>query len=241
MKIAILSRKRELYSTRRLVEAAERNGHEARVVDPLRCYMSIVSGRPSIHYRGEDLADIQAIVPRIGASITFYGTAVVRQFEMMGVYCLNDSQSISRSRDKLRSMQLLAREGVGLPTTGIAHSPDDKEDLMSLVGRPPMVVKLLEGTQGMGVVLAETTKACESVIDAFRRLRAYFLRRNSSTRPPAPIFAALSLATPSSRACSERRKKANFAPTSIAAGERRWPRFRPRSAPSRSWRQKPWA
>lgn len=175
MKIAILSRKRELYSTRRLVEAAEGRGHLVRVIDPLRCYMGIVSGRPSIHYRGEALDDFEAVVPRIGASVTFYGTAVVRQFEMMGVYCLNQSQAISRARDKLRSMQLLAREGIGMPMTGFAHSPDDKEDLMSLVGAPPFVVKLLEGTQGMGVVLAETPKACESVIDAFRKLRAYFL------------------------------------------------------------------
>ena len=175
MRIAILSRKRELYSTRRLIEAAEARGHQVRVIDPLRCYMGIRSGRPSVHFRGENLAGLEAVIPRIGASVTFYGTAVVRQFEMMGVYCLNDSQAISRARDKLRSMQLLAREGVGLPTTGFAHSPDDKQDLMSLVGGSPLIVKLLEGTQGMGVVLAETPKACESVIDAFRKLRAYFL------------------------------------------------------------------
>lgn len=175
MRIALLSRKRELYSTRRLVEAAEERGHFVRVIDPLRCYMGIVSGRPSIHYRGETMDAVDAVIPRIGASVTFYGTAVVRQFEMMGVYCLNSSQAISRARDKLRSMQLLAREGIGMPMTGFAHSPDDKEDLMSLVGQPPFVVKLLEGTQGMGVVLAETPKACESVIDAFRKLRAYFL------------------------------------------------------------------
>lgn len=175
MKIAILSRKKELYSTRRLCEAAEARGHHVRVIDPLRCYMSIASRKPEIHFRGENLEGFDAVIPRIGASVTFYGTAVVRQFEMMGVYCLNESQAISRARDKLRSMQLLARDGVGLPITGFAHSPDDKDDLISLVGKPPLVVKLLEGTQGMGVVLAETSKACESVIDAFRKLKAYFL------------------------------------------------------------------
>jgi ribosomal protein S6--L-glutamate ligase len=175
MKIGILSRKQALYSTRRLVEAAEARGHSVRVIDPLRCYMNITSNKPSIHYKGEDLNEFDAIIPRIGASITFYGTAVVRQFEMMNVYTVNESQAISRSRDKLRSIQLLSRKGIGLPVTGFAHAPDDKQDLINLVGSPPVVIKLLEGTQGKGVVLAETRKACESVIDAFRGLDAYFL------------------------------------------------------------------
>ncbi len=175
MKIGILSRKRDLYSTRRLVEAAESRGHEVRVIDPLRCYMNIMPLNPSIHYKGEDLVDFNAIIPRIGASVTFYGTAVVRQFEMMGVYTVNESQAISRSRDKLRSLQLISRRGIGLPITGFAHSPDDKPDLINLVGAPPFVIKLLEGTQGKGVILAETNQACESVIDAFRGLDAYFL------------------------------------------------------------------
>jgi ribosomal protein S6--L-glutamate ligase len=175
LKICILSRKRELYSTRRLVEAAEKRGHQVRVVDPLRCYMNISVNNPTIHFKGEDLTDFDAIIPRIGASITFYGTAVVLQFEMMGVYCLNEAQGITRARDKLRSMQLLSREGLGLPITGFAHSPDDKQDLMNLIGNPPFIIKLLEGTQGKGVVLAETRKATESVIDAFRNLDAYFL------------------------------------------------------------------
>jgi ribosomal protein S6--L-glutamate ligase len=175
MKIGILSRKRDLYSTQRLVEAAEARGHQVRVIDPLRCYMNISANNPTIHFKGEDLGAFDAIIPRIGASITFYGTAVVRQFEMMNVYCLNESQAISRARDKLRSMQLLSREGIGLPVTGFAHSPDDKTDLMSLIGAPPFIIKLLEGTQGKGVVLAETRKATESVIDAFRNLNAYFL------------------------------------------------------------------
>ncbi len=175
MKIGILSRKRDLYSTRRLVEAAEKRGHSVRVIDPLRCYMNISARKPTIHFKGEPLTGFDAIIPRIGASITFYGTAVVRQFEMMDVYCLNESQAISRARDKLRSMQLMAREGIGMPITGFAHSPDDKSDLMNLIGEPPFIIKLLEGTQGKGVVLTETTKAAESVIDAFRNLDAYFL------------------------------------------------------------------
>lgn len=175
MKIAILSRKKELYSTRRLIEAAGRRGHEVRVIDPLKCYMNVTSHSPSVHYRGDRLEDFDAIIPRIGASITFYGTAVVRQFEMMDVYCLNESVAISRARDKLRCLQLLSRKGIGLPVTGFAHHPDDTEDVLNLVGGAPCVIKLLEGTQGMGVVLAETKKAGESVIDAFRGLDAHFL------------------------------------------------------------------
>ncbi|MDF1581280.1 MAG: 30S ribosomal protein S6--L-glutamate ligase [Desulfuromonadales bacterium] len=175
MKICILSRKAELYSTRRLVEAALERGHEARVIDPLRCYMTIASQRPTIHYKGEDLTGFDAIIPRIGASITFYGTAVVRQFEMMGVYSVNESVAISRSRDKLRSLQLLARKGIGLPVTGFAHSTKYTKDLIGQVGGAPLVVKLLEGTQGIGVVLTETQKAAESVIEAFRGLKANIL------------------------------------------------------------------
>lgn len=175
MNIAILSRNANLYSTKRLVEAAEARGHNVRVIDFLKCYMDITSHHPSIHYKGERLTDIDAVIPRIGASVTYYGTAVVRQFEMMGVYCLNESVAISRSRDKLRSMQLLARKGVGLPVTGFAHSTQYTEDLINLVGGAPLVVKLLEGTQGIGVVLAETHKAAESVIEAFRGLKANIL------------------------------------------------------------------
>jgi ribosomal protein S6--L-glutamate ligase len=175
MKIAILSRNPKLYSTRRLVEAAKERGHEVRVLDALRCYMNIASMRPSIHYKGEDLTGFDAVIPRIGASITFYGTAVLRQFEMMGVYPLNESVAISRSRDKLRSLQLLARKGIGLPVTGFAHSPDDVQDMLDMVGGAPAVIKLLEGTQGIGVVLAETRKAAESVIEAFMGLKANIL------------------------------------------------------------------
>ncbi|WP_018293913.1 30S ribosomal protein S6--L-glutamate ligase [Mariprofundus ferrooxydans] len=175
MKIAILSRNPKLYSTRRLVEAAKERGHEVRVFDHLRCYMNITSMKPSISYRGEKIEGYDAVIPRIGASVTFYGTAVLRQFEMMGVYPLNESVAISRSRDKLRSVQLLARKGIGLPVTGFARSPDDVDDLLTSVGGAPVVIKLLEGTQGIGVVLAETKKAAESVIEAFMGLNANIL------------------------------------------------------------------
>jgi ribosomal protein S6--L-glutamate ligase len=167
MKIAILSRNKNLYSTRRLIEAAEARGHEVEVLDVLRCYMNITSHRPGIHYKGRDLNGFDAVIPRIGASVTFYGTAVSRQFEMMGVYTLNESVAISRSRDKLRSMQLLSRRGIGLPVTGFANKPDDISDLIEMVGGAPLVIKLLQGTQGIGVVLAETRKAAESVIQSF--------------------------------------------------------------------------
>jgi ribosomal protein S6--L-glutamate ligase len=175
MRIALLSRNRNLYSTKRLVEAAEQRGHEVEILDVLRCYMNITSMRPAIHYRGKPVGHFDAVIPRIGASVTFYGTAVLRQFEMTHVYPLNESVAISRSRDKLRSLQLLAREGIGLPVTGFAHSPDDVQDLLAMVGGAPSVIKLLEGTQGIGVVLAETEKAAESVIEAFMGLKANIL------------------------------------------------------------------
>jgi ribosomal protein S6--L-glutamate ligase len=158
-----------------MVEAGTALGHEIKVVDPLLCYMTIATQRPTIHYKGEELLGFDAIIPRIGASITFYGTAVVRQFEMMGVYSVNESVAISRSRDKLRSLQLLARKGIGLPVTGFAHSTKYTSDLMALAGGAPLVIKLLEGTQGIGVVLAETNKAAESVIEAFRGLKENIL------------------------------------------------------------------
>ena len=172
MKIAILSRNANLYSTRRLVEAGEQAGHEVQVIDTLRCYMSMASHKPEIHYKGQTLEGFDAVIPRIGASITFYGTAVLRQFEMLGVFPVNESVAITRARDKLRSMQLLSRKGVGLPVTGFASAPDDIPDLINMVGGAPLVIKLLEGTQGIGVVLAETRKAAESVIEAFMGLSA---------------------------------------------------------------------
>ncbi|MCL7487881.1 MAG: 30S ribosomal protein S6--L-glutamate ligase [Desulfobulbaceae bacterium] len=175
MKIGILSRNQLLYSTNRLVEAAQERGHEVRVIDPLLCYMNITSHHPSVNYKGEPLEGYNAIIPRIGASITFYGTAVVRQFEMMGTYSVNESVAITRSRDKLRSVQLLARKGIGLPVTGFAHSTKYTNDLIKLVGGAPLVIKMLEGTQGIGVVLAETNNAAESVIEAFRGLKTNIL------------------------------------------------------------------
>ncbi len=175
MKIAILSRNAKLYSTKRLVEAAQQRGHEVRVLDVLRCYMNIASHKPQLHYKGEDLEGFDAVIPRIGASVTFYGAAVLRQFEMMNVLPLNESVAITRSRDKLRSLQLLSRKGIGLPLTGFANKPDDIEDLIKMVGGTPLVIKLLEGTQGIGVVLAETRQAAESVIEAFMGLHANIL------------------------------------------------------------------
>ncbi|MDH3265376.1 MAG: 30S ribosomal protein S6--L-glutamate ligase [Gammaproteobacteria bacterium] len=175
MKIGILSTNRHLYSTQRLVEAGEKLGHEMPVINHKRCYMNIVSSQPSVHYNGDAIEGVAAIIPRIGASVSFYGTAVVRQFEVMGVYSVNESVAITRSRDKLRALQLLSRKGIGLPKTGFANAPGDTDDLLKLVGGAPVVIKLLEGTQGVGVVLAETTKAAESVIEAFRGLKANFM------------------------------------------------------------------
>ncbi|MDH5613866.1 MAG: RimK family alpha-L-glutamate ligase, partial [Gammaproteobacteria bacterium] len=175
MKIAILSRNSELYSTRRLKEAGELLGHEVDVIDTLHCYMDITKSRPAVRYDGAELPQYDAVIPRIGASITFYGTAVVRQFEMMGTFCVNESVAISRSRDKLRSLQLLSRKGIGLPRTGFANKPDNIRDLIKNVGGAPVVIKLLEGTQGIGVVLADTAKAAESIIEAFMGLKANIL------------------------------------------------------------------
>jgi ribosomal protein S6--L-glutamate ligase len=174
MKIGILSRKASLYSTDRLVRAARERGHEVQVVDYLRCVMNIASHRPRVFYQDKEL-EFDVVIPRIGASNTFYGTAVVRQFEMSGTMSANSSVAISRSRDKLRSLQILAREGIGMPVTGFAHSPKDIQGVIDMVGGAPLVAKLLEGTQGVGVVLAETNKAAESVISAFRNLDANIL------------------------------------------------------------------
>jgi ribosomal protein S6--L-glutamate ligase len=175
VKIAILSRNRKLYSTSSLVKAGEAQGHEVHVIDYLRCHMNITAHNPRIYIGDDELKGYDAIIPRIGASHTFFGTAVVRQFEMMNVYCVNESVAISRSRDKLRSMQLLARKGLGLPVTGFAHDPRATQHLVKECGGAPLVIKLLEGTQGVGVVLAETNKAAESVIEAFRGLNANIL------------------------------------------------------------------
>ena len=174
MKIGILSRRPDLYSTRRLREAAELRGHNVEVVDYLRCYMNVTAERPAVMLGGREL-DFDAVVPRIGASYTFYGTAVVRQFEVLGVFPCNTSTSIVRARDKLRSLQLLAREGISMPTTGFAHSKKDVPELVKLVGGAPLVVKLLEGTQGLGVMLIDSDEAAKSVIAAFRQVKADIL------------------------------------------------------------------
>ena len=175
MKIAILSRNKNLYSTRRLKEAGEAKGHEVDVIDTLHCYMDITSNKPTVRFKGKELPKYDAIIPRIGASISFYGTAVVRQFEMTGSYSVNESVAITRSRDKLRSMQLLSRKGIGLPRTGFANRPDNIKDLIKNVGGAPCVIKLLEGTQGIGVVLADTNKSAEAIVEAFMGLNANIL------------------------------------------------------------------
>jgi ribosomal protein S6--L-glutamate ligase len=175
MKIAILSRNAKLYSTRRLIEAGEARGHSMCVIDILKCYIDIASDSPALWYMGEKLEDIDAVIPRIGASVTHYGLAVIRQFEMMGIYCLTNSIALARSRDKLRALQLLSREGLGLPKTSFAHNVYDANELIKLVGGAPVVLKLCEGSQGRGIVLAETHKAAESVIEAFAEVKAEFL------------------------------------------------------------------
>lgn len=175
MKIIVLSRNIKLYSTRRLVEAAEKIGHEVEVIDFLKCYMVIKRGNPEIYHDGKKLKGVGAVIPRIGASRTFYGTAVVRQFEMMHVFPVNESQAIARSRDKLRSMQILSRAGIIMPVTAFASDPTDINHLIELVGGVPVVIKLLHGTQGIGVVLAETKKAARSVMEAFYGVKANML------------------------------------------------------------------
>ena len=175
MKLAILSRNSKLYSTRRLVEAARSRGHTVRVLDPLRCYMRIASDGFSMHYKGKPIAGYDAVVPRIGASITRYGTAILRQLELMGSYTPNPSDAILRARDKLRAHQLLAAQGIGMPITGFGDSPDDTVDLLSMLGPPPHVIKLNEGTQGAGVMLTEKPSASRSVIEALRGLYANFV------------------------------------------------------------------
>ena len=168
----MLARNAGLYSHKRLVTAARARGHEIEVVDTLKCYMNIASHRPEVRYKGRSLEGFDAVIPRIGASITFYGLAVLRQFEMMGVYPLNESVAIGRSRDKLRGLQLLSRKGIGLPVTAFAHVTSQADDLIDMVGGTPLIIKLLEGTQGIGVVLAETRTSAKSMIEAFGGVEA---------------------------------------------------------------------
>jgi len=175
MKIAVLSRNPKLYSTKRLVEAARERGHEALVIDHLKCSVIGEHNNPRIIYEGEELKDIDAVIPRIGASVTFYGTAVVRQFEMQKVFTINSSIAIVRSRDKLRSLQIFSRHDIGIPKTIFTNHPKNVDSLIKEVGGTPVVIKLLEGTQGIGVVLAETKKAAKSVVEAFHGLNANML------------------------------------------------------------------
>jgi len=175
LRVCVLSREPNNYSTKRLVLEGEKRGHTVEVIDTTRCYMAINAKAPEVYYDGKRLPRFDAVIPRIGASITPYGTAIVRQFETLGTYVVNGSEGITASRDKLHAHQVLARHGIGMPTTAFASSPQDPENLMSLVGTAPVIVKLLESTQGKGVVLAETKKAAQSVIDAFQGLKANFL------------------------------------------------------------------
>jgi ribosomal protein S6--L-glutamate ligase len=175
MKLAILSRNSSLYSTRRLVEAAREQGHSVRVLDPLRCYMRIACDGFDMHYKGRPLAGYDAVIPRIGASVTRYGTAVLRQFELMGTSTPNPSDAILRARDKLRAHQLLAAQGIHMPVTVFGDNPDDTADLLKLLGPPPHVIKLIEGSQGTGVILAEKLSASRGVTEALRGLYANFL------------------------------------------------------------------
>ncbi|MBA3647862.1 MAG: 30S ribosomal protein S6--L-glutamate ligase [Chitinophagales bacterium] len=175
MKIIILSRNPKLYSTARLLQAAKELQHQVLVLDHTKCYVSIEKSKPSIHYEGTEIKEVDAVIPRIGASVTFYGTAVVRQFEMMRIFSANESQAIVRSRDKLRSLQLLSRAGLGIPKTIFADNSRKVDDLIKMVGGVPLVVKLLEGTQGIGVVLAETNRGAKSIIEAFLGQDIYIL------------------------------------------------------------------
>ena len=179
LRIGVLASNKELYSNKRIMEAGEMRGHEMHFLNIKECYMKLDATTPEIHYRGgRILDDFDAIIPRIRPSITFYGCALTRQFEALKVYCLNSASAITQSRDKLYSLQLLLNNGVDIPTTGFANSPLDTNDLIKMVGGPPLIVKLLEGTQGKGVVMAETKKAAESVINAFKSLNANILVQN---------------------------------------------------------------
>ncbi|MBG59963.1 MAG: 30S ribosomal protein S6--L-glutamate ligase [Halobacteriovoraceae bacterium] len=175
MNLAILSQGPNLYSTRRLVEAAQQRGHTVEVINPMHCYMNIASTMPKVHMKDRVLDHFQAVIPRIGSSITFYGTAVLRQFEMARVLPVNSSAAILRSRDKLRSLQVMSRKGIGMPVTGFAKSAQMTEDLISLVGGPPCVIKILESTQGKGVLLVENKKTAKNVIEMLRNLNSNFL------------------------------------------------------------------
>lgn len=175
MKLAILSRGKNIYSTKRLVEAAEKRGHEVLLMDHMKCVLGIEKANPHVYYNGKEVKGLSAVIPRIGASVTFYGAAVLRQFEMMKIFTAVESQALVRSRDKLRSLQILARAGLGMPKTVFAHKSKEADQMIELVGGAPCVIKLLEGTQGVGVILAENKRSAKSVIEAFLKLNAAIL------------------------------------------------------------------
>ncbi len=175
MRIALLATNPDLYSHKRIMEEAKQRGHDVTFLKIRDCYMSTTDRTPTVHYQGDIVDEIDAVIPRIRPAVTFYGTAVLRQFEVMGAFCLNGSIAISRSRDKLRSLQMMALKGIDMPATGFANSPVDSKDLIQLVGGAPVVIKLLESTAGAGVILAESDKGAESVIDGFKTLKANFL------------------------------------------------------------------
>lgn len=177
MKIVILSRNKSLYSTQRLIEAGENRGHEMLLLDHMKTVLVIEQGRPHIFFNGKEVTDVNAVIPRIGSSATFYGSAVVRQFEMMKIFTAVESQALVRSRDKLRSLQILARAGIGIPKTAFASSPKEKDidNVIESTGGAPCIIKLLEGTQGIGVILADNHKAAKSVIEAFMKIKANML------------------------------------------------------------------
>lgn len=176
MKIAIIATNPELYSHKRLMEAGRAAGHEMTIINPLYCYMNVAASNPNVHYRGgEVLPFYDAVIPRIGASITYYGTALLRHLEAMGMYTLNGSLAIARARDKFRALQLLARKGIPMPLTSFAQSPDDTEDLIRMVNGAPLVIKLMQGAQGRGVILADSHQSAVSIINAFKEMKANIL------------------------------------------------------------------
>ena len=234
MKIALLARNPHLYSHRRIVEAAHARGHDIEVLNTLRVSINITSRTPMLYYRKRRLEDFDAVIPPIGASITFYGLAVLRQFEVMGVYPLNESVAIGRSRDKLRCLQLLARRGIGLPVTAYTNDPKQAEDIIDLVGGVPVVIKLLEGTQGIGVVLGETVKSAKSVIEAFQGANVNILVQQFVKEADATDIRALVIGDRVVAAMQRQGPRENSAPICIVAALARWCASPRRSAPWRS-------
>ena len=226
MRIGILSRNRKLYSTRRLVEAAKTRGHDVRVVDVLNCFMNITANDPNVYYQSKDDVveelNFDAVIPRIGASVTNYGCAVLRQFEVAQVYSINESIAITRSRDKLRAHQLLARKGIGQPVTSYAYSAKATNNLIESVGGAPLIVKLTQSTQGNGVLLAETKKLPKRLSMRFAVSARNFWCRNLLKKPAGLISVALWWVRKSSRPCNAKRRKASTVPICTGAAAPKW-------------------